>query len=209
MWLYAFLKAIAWPLFKMYHRLEVHGTEHIKTFPYIVVGNHVSNLDPIYIATFYPKPLHFMAKRELFKSRGMRFLLTQLGAFPVNRSGHDLGAVKHALRLLKQKASIGLFPEGTRTKRFLEGDFKQGAAFFAIKSGVPVLPAAIFGTDCAMPKGKHMVRPAKVRILYGQALYPKEGETAEMFGERIKEALLVLINEGEKRGWVCQTSHSE
>ncbi|PTQ55299.1 MAG: 1-acyl-sn-glycerol-3-phosphate acyltransferase [Candidatus Carbobacillus altaicus] len=204
MWLYAFLKIIARPLFRLYHRLEVHGLEHINARPYIVVGNHMSYLDPVYIAAFYPEPLHFMAKRELFKTPFMRFLLTQLGAFPVNRAGYDLGAVKQALRLLKNKSSIGLFPEGTRTQRFLEGEFKQGAAFFAIKSGVPVLPVAIFGTECALPKGVRFVRPQKVRILYGPALYPKEGESAEAFGERVKEAILALVKEGERRGWPCR-----
>ncbi|MBE3597086.1 MAG: 1-acyl-sn-glycerol-3-phosphate acyltransferase [Hydrogenibacillus sp.] len=200
--LYALLKPIAVALIKLYHRLEVFGREHVdRRTHHIVVGNHVSNLDPIYIAAFYPRKLHFMAKRELFQYPILRRLLRSLGAFPVDRAGRDLSAVRAALRLLQDGRSIGLFPEGTRTRSFAERAFKEGAAYFSIKSGVPVLPVVIFGTAQAMPKGRRMILPAKVRIAYGPPLMPEEGDTPEAFAERIKAALKTLLDDGTARGW--------
>lgn len=203
MWLYRFGKAIVPPLLKLYHRFEVIGMDR---FPrdenFIVVGNHVSNIDPIYIAAFYPHVLHFMAKKELFQYPFLRWLITSLGAFPVNRQAADIGAIKNALKLLKKKESIGLFPEGTRTQRWDEAAFKQGAAYLAIKGGTRVLPAIIFGTDRAMPKGARFIRPAKIRLLYGSPLMPEEGESIDDFGSKIRKAMEALLAEGEEKGWL-------
>ncbi|MBE3563309.1 MAG: 1-acyl-sn-glycerol-3-phosphate acyltransferase [Hydrogenibacillus schlegelii] len=200
--LYVLLKPIAVGLIKLYHRVEVYGREHVDPKrPHIVVSNHVSNLDPIYLAAFYPRPLSFMAKKELFQTPWLAWLIRALGAFPVDRAGRDLTAIRTALRRLKEGRSIGLFPEGTRSRSFAESAFKEGAAYFSIKSGVPVLPAALFGTGEAMPKGKRGIRPAKVRIVFGSPLLPRPGETPAAFAERIKAALQALLQDGAARGW--------
>lgn len=203
MWFYHFAKAIVVPIIRIYHRLTTYGRNNIEPNQhYVVVGNHISHLDPIYIAALYPKPLHYMAKKELFDQKVLKWLLEHVGAFPVNRDTADLGAIKKALRLLKDKESMGIFPEGGRAEKWDEQALKQGAAFLSIRSQTPVLPVAIFGTKEAKPKGKSFVRPAKVRLLYGKPIpVPEEGTTVDEFGLVIKQAMEQLIEEGTKRGW--------
>ncbi len=203
MWLYHLMKAFAVPLIGLYHRVTTYGKNNFDhNRNYVVVGNHVSHLDPIYIAAFFPKPLHYMAKKELFESKFLKWLLEHIGAFPVNREAADLGAVKKALRLLKDNESMGIFPEGGRAEKWDEQALKQGAAFFALRSKTPVLPVVIFGTKQAKPKGSNWVTPKKVRILYGQPIPIPEGDmSVNEFGAVIKQAMEQLLEEGTKRGW--------
>lgn len=202
MLLYRTLKVIVPPIIRLYHRVKVVGYDNFDhNRHYIVVGNHVSQLDPIYIGAFYPNPLHFMAKKELFDIKFLNWIMTKLGAFPVNREAADLGAIKKALRYLNNQESMGLFPEGGRTEKWDETALKQGAAFLALRTKVPVLPVAVFGTKQAKPKGKYFVRPYKVRIMYGKPIPVTEDTTIDEYSELIKKALTDLIEEGTKRGW--------
>lgn len=203
MWFYHFLKVIAVPLIGLYHRVRTYGKNNIdRNQHYVVVGNHISHLDPIYIAAFYPKPLHYMAKKELFDSKFLKWILDRVGAFPVNRDSADIGAIKKALRVLKNNESMGIFPEGGRAEKWDEQALKQGAAFLALRSKTPVLPVAIFGTKQAKPKGYNWVKPKKVRILYGQPIPVPEGDVSvDEYGAIIKDALQQLLDEGTKRGW--------
>lgn len=203
MWLYKVLKIIAVPLIRLYHRVNVYGKDrfdHKKT--YVVVGNHVSHLDPVYIAAFYPRPLHYMAKKELFDSKFLSWLLRHLGAFPVNREAADIGAIKTALRFLKNGEAMGIFPEGGRAEKWDEQALKQGAAYLALKTKTPVLPVAIFGTKKAKPKGKNWIKPVKVRLIYGKPIpVPEEGVSMDEYTQWIKSALETLLKEGESKGW--------
>lgn len=202
MWLYHILKVIIVPLIKLYHRIEVYGKDRFDPKRhYLVVGNHISHLDPFYIAAFYPHPLHFMAKKELFNSKILKWLLEHLGAFPVNRQAADVGAIKTSLRILKSGKSMGIFPEGTRVDHWDEQAFKQGAAYLALKSNIPVLPVAIFGTNLAMPRGKSTIKPKKVRILYGKPISALPEETMDEFGIRIRKEIEKLLAEGKKKNW--------
>lgn len=203
MWLYHVIKFVATPLIGLYHRVRTYGKKDFDhNQNYVVVGNHISHLDPIYIAAFFPKPLHYMAKKELFENKFLKWLLEHIGAFPVNREVADLGAVKKALRVLKDDGSMGIFPEGGRAEKWDEQALKQGAAFLALRSKTPVLPVCIFGTKQAKPRGSNWVRPVKVRILFGQPIpIPDEEVSIDDFGQRIKEEMEKLLEEGTKRGW--------
>lgn len=203
MWFYHFAKAIVVPIIRIYHRIATYGKENFDHQQnYVVVGNHISHLDPIYIAALYPKPLHYMAKKELFDHKLLKWLLEHVGAFPVNREAADLGAIKKALKILKNKESMGIFPEGGRAEKWDEQALKQGAAFLALRSKTPVLPVAIFGTKQAKPKGKSFIRPAKVRLVYGKPIpIPEEDISIDDFGLVIKQEMEKLIEEGTKRGW--------
>lgn len=199
---YRVLKVIAVPIIRLYHRVKVVGYDNFDhNRNYIVVGNHISQLDPIYIGAFYPHPLHFMAKKELFEIKFLNWIMTKLGAFPVNREAADLGAIKKALRYLNNNESMGLFPEGGRAEKWDESALKQGAAFLALRTKVPVLPVAIFGTKQAKPRGKNFVRPVKVRIMYGKPIPVEDNITIDEYSDLIKKALNDLLEEGTKRGW--------
>ena len=114
--------------------------------PYLVCANHQALLDPILIcaATKRQQP-HFMAKAELFRVPLLRTLIRWLGAYPVSRGKSDVGAVKHAISLLKSGRSVGLFPQGTRCAGKTPRDcrIKFGAGLIAAHAGVQVLPVHI------------------------------------------------------------------
>ncbi len=145
--LYRLAKWIARIVMKLLFNVDVEGVEKIPTEGSLIVcANHISGWDPLLIACIMPRPVSFMAKKELFKSRILAFLFTKLYAFPVNREKPDLGAIRKGLAVLKDENVLGIFPEGTRQKTFDKlGVGHGGAALFAIKTGAPILPVAIRG----------------------------------------------------------------
>jgi 1-acyl-sn-glycerol-3-phosphate acyltransferase len=108
----------------------------------VVASNHFSSLDPPVMGVSVPREVNFMAKKELFENRYLRALVLGLRAFPVDRSRSDLNAIRYALKRLNEGVAIGIFAQGTRNA----GDVAalDGAAFLAIRAGVPLQPAAIW-----------------------------------------------------------------
>lgn len=109
----------------------------------IVYANHTSWWDPVILGVMLHRPLHFMAKEELFRSGIGRWFFTNLGAFPVKRGTADIASVKKALKLLKHGKVFGIFPEGTRIKTGELGTFLRGVAGIAHHSRAPIIPIAI------------------------------------------------------------------
>lgn len=121
--------------------------------PVIVAANHVSNWDPAIVAISLPRPVHFMAKVELFNNRFLGKILTILHAFPVKRGSADRKAIRHALYVLEQGQVLGIFPEGARKKVKPDVKVQAGVAMLALKSGAPVVPVACIGTESSFPLG--------------------------------------------------------
>ena len=116
--------------------------------PVVFVSNHLNFIDPPILATALGKPrrLRFMAKAELFK--GPLGLLVKLyGAFPVRRFDADLAAMLAAERILRQGGSLGMFPEGTRSRSWQMAKPHPGTALIALRAGATVVPCGITGTE--------------------------------------------------------------
>ncbi len=107
--------------------------------------NHISNFDPPLLGAYIERPIHYMAKQELFEKPLLKTLLPKLGAFPVRRGMSDKQALRTAMNLLKDGQMIGLFPEGTRSKDGILGKGLAGAGFFALRTEATVIPCAIIG----------------------------------------------------------------
>jgi len=135
----------------------------------VLAVNHIGSLDPPVIGVTVPREISFMAKKELFENRWAALLMRGLHAFPVDRQGSDVSAVKEALRRLRHDRAIGVFIQGTRN----EGDAAalDGAAYLAWRAGVPLQPAAIwregrgyrvrFGEPFGVPgRGREAIRAA-------------------------------------------------
>ena len=129
----------------------------------IVAANHISNLDPPILGASLPRPVWYMAKKELFRIPVLAPLIERLNAFPVDRQAGGTAAVRASLRLLKEGKCVGIFPEGGRNVRGTNEE-KAGAAFLAAASGVPVVPAAIVGTRRLRPFGR-------VTVVFGDPLH--------------------------------------
>ena len=108
----------------------------------VVACNHLSSWDPPVVGVSVPREIHFMAKKELFESAGGALLMHGLRAFPVDRQANDIGAIKDALRQLKDGLAIGIFAQGTRNAGDKEA--LDGAAYLAQRGGVPLQPAAVW-----------------------------------------------------------------
>jgi 1-acyl-sn-glycerol-3-phosphate acyltransferase len=147
-------------------RLRVKGKEHLpREGGYVLSANHLSNLDPWPLGwpLFPHRELRFMAKAELFRSP-LWPILKFGGAFKVNRGQGDEQAIDTAVRLARDGEVVAIFPEGTRREKGLIKKFESrphtGAARVALAAGVPLVPAAIAGTD-------RIRRLGPLRVVYG------------------------------------------
>ncbi len=147
--LYAVVKVLFTYPVRFLCNLRVRGAEHEPPLPegaYLVIANHRTWADPIYLcAALKHQQPHFMAKKELFKIPLLNVLIRALGAYPVNRGGADVSAVKHTIDMLRADVPVGMFPQGHRYNGVdpRTTSVKTGAAMIALKAEVPVLPVFI------------------------------------------------------------------
>jgi 1-acyl-sn-glycerol-3-phosphate acyltransferase len=113
----------------------------------LVIANHLHNADPVLLTIAFPRPLHFMAKKELFGVPLIGWVIRRVGAFPVDRGKADRGAFRRADAILAQGIAVGMFPEGTRSTTGGLGPAHSGAALLALRARVPVLPVTIVGSE--------------------------------------------------------------
>lgn len=147
--------------------LTLEGVENLpREGGLVVASNHVSAWDPPVLGSSIPREINYMAKKELFEHRWLRLLVLGLRAFPVDRSGTDIGAIKEALRRLRQGKAIGIFAQGTRNLG--DAEAFDGAAFLAQRAGVPLMPAAIWR------EGR------RFHVRYGVPLHPTGKSRAEI-----------------------------
>jgi len=157
------------PVLRGYYRLTVTGTEGFPASgPVVLASNHDSLLDIPLIVIAAPRPVWFMAKRELFASPFGAWFFRVLGGFSVNRGANDMRAVRAALAVLRRGRVLGMYPEGTRSRSFLP--FLPGAAWAALATGAPLVPAGISGTAESMPRGSKVPRPSRVRVRFGEPI---------------------------------------
>lgn len=140
---------------------------------YIFASNHISLLDSPTLVAFIPKPLCFVAKKELFSVPFMGWYLYKQGHVPIER-----GDPKAALRSLNEAAkaiesarkSVLMFPEGTRSQTGEMQPFKEGISLLAIRSGTPIVPVAVLGTQAVMPSKALTITPGEVELLIGEPI---------------------------------------
>lgn len=134
-------------IFNVFSNWKVTGRENLpRKGPVVVISNHISLWDPIPIGVALDRPVSFMAKEELFEYPIFGRLLLRLGAFPIKRGQFDRGAIKNALKVLRDGKILGLFPEGHRVNQNKLEDFQEGAVVFAVKCQAPLLPIGLIGT---------------------------------------------------------------
>lgn len=141
---YRFVFMLARVYMGIFHPLRFIGRENLPAEGrQVLICNHQSWLDCATVGLMQRRVAHFMAKAELFKNPIVNWFIRKLGAFPVKRGQADIGAIKHALKLLKEDEVLCIFPEGTRSRSESMLDFHKGAASIAIKAGAPAIPVFI------------------------------------------------------------------
>ncbi|WLR53117.1 lysophospholipid acyltransferase family protein [Bacillus tianshenii] len=169
-------------VFHSTYRIEVIGSENVpKDGGILLCSNHISNFDPPMVGICAPRPIHFMAKDELFKYPVVKQLMQSINAFPVKRGMGDKQALRQGLKLLKEGEVLGLFPEGTRSKTGELGEGLSGAGFFALRSNAYVVPAAVIGSYKPFSKVKVAFgKPIDMQSLRDEKASAKEATAAIM-----------------------------
>jgi 1-acyl-sn-glycerol-3-phosphate acyltransferase len=152
-------------------RPHVTGREHVpKTGPVILAPVHRSFADFGFAAFCTHRKLFFMTKDEMWKNKSLGKLLLSVGAFPVHRESADREALQRAEEVLRKDSVLVLFPEGTRRAGPVIEDLMEGAAFLSARTGAPIVPIGIGGSDLAMPKGSTIPKPRTIQVVIGPAI---------------------------------------
>ena len=194
---YTVVRYLSWPIMHVLYRLEARGVENLPSEGgYVLAANHTSSFDPwpLGMPLWPDRQLFVMGKAELFHPI-LGPLLRSLGAFPVRRGERDVEAIETAVRLCREGKVVAMFPEGTRQQKGLRKRFEHrprtGSARIALGARVPLVPAAIKGTD-------RLARPGKLKVAYGEPvpLDDLEGlppsEAAQVATERLMERIYRL-----------------
>lgn len=164
-----FVRATVGKIVPLLFHTKVIGVENIPATGALLAGNHVSYMDPVLLWCVSPRPVHFMAKSELWENSVIRWGLPKLWGFPVNRGEPDRAAITTATDLLRSGELVGVFPEGSRSAES-SGELGQahgGAAFIALRAEAPIVPVAFAGTEKVWPRGQRLPRFARTYIRIG------------------------------------------
>jgi 1-acyl-sn-glycerol-3-phosphate acyltransferase len=174
----------------IHFRTEVIGVEHIpRRGGFIVAANHASLLDPPIVGAMVPRQTSAFARKTLWKGGLMSWWLTTVGVIPVDRdSGSDVVAIRRVLQSLKENKGIILFPEGTRTPTGELQRAKAGVGLMACRTGVPVIPARVFGTFAAFGRNRPLRLGTPVSVVFGRALLPVDYDDRSEGKERYQHA---------------------
>ena len=183
------------PFLGLFARLQAIGLENIPGDQgFVIVSNHVGWVDPLWIGlSIWPRAVSPMAKKELFAAWPLRFILAQLGAFPVTRGAAAPSEIRRPLEILQNRGVVLVFPGGTREAQ-LSG-VKRGAATIAVTAGVPVLPIYFDGPGHV--RLRDIFRRRTASILIGHPI-PTAG-SGEMGREHRKQAVLDTVKLIEDR----------
>jgi 1-acyl-sn-glycerol-3-phosphate acyltransferase len=193
--LYLVAGLLSWPVVKGLFRLRARGLEHVPKGGFVLAANHTSNFDPWPLGIpFLPRrQLRFMAKSELFNPL-FTPILRAGGAFKVRRGEGDVEAMRMAAELARAGEIVVMFPEGTRQRKGLRKKHAArphtGAARIALTAGVPLVPAAIGGTD-------RLSRLGPLRVAFGEPveLTDLDGMDTKSASKIATERLMSAIEE--------------
>lgn len=177
---------------KLLFPCRVAGLANLPRGGFIFASNHVSNLDPMLIGISSRRRLSYMAKDSLFKNNFFRFILYQVGAFPVKRGAADVGAMREALKRLKNGCPVVVFPEGTRKKSEAQAKAHAGIGFLALKSGLPVVPVFIKGADKVLPPGAKFPRRHLIEVEFGAPTTYSEQDPYPAVADQILQQINAL-----------------
>lgn len=204
------LRPVSGWLIRRRYPVRVHNADRVPaTGGVILAANHVGIIDGPLLAVYAPRPVHALTKREMFEGRLSGFL-RQTGQIPLDRFGADPGAVRSALRVVRDGGVVGIFPEGTRSSGRLDR-FHHGAAYLALVTGAPVVPVMLIGTR-APADGSSALPPRRsaIDVVFGAPWHtphqpwPRTREQVGATSALLREHML-----SEQDGALSQTRRSE
>jgi 1-acyl-sn-glycerol-3-phosphate acyltransferase len=192
---------LSYIIFHFLFRRKVYGIEHIpKEGTFLICANHLSYFDPPCIGSSLPfRHIFYLARKTLFTSRLMGWLLPRIHAIPVDQEKSDIFGIRTTLQVLKAGAPLLLFPEGARSWDGQLQKGEPGTGMIALKSGVSILPVRIRGTFEAWPRGRSKIKLHPISVTFGTVLPPFQPpahlstqESYQWVSDRIMEAIAKL-----------------
>lgn len=148
--------------------MKVRGLHHVpKSGPCLIVGNHLSMIDPISLLAYVPRHVHFMTKAELFDQWPLSVLLPPGKPVMVHRGRADRQALRLAEQYLKGGDPVAIYAEGTRAKVGEAQEARAGVVYLASRANCPIVPVAISGTERIFSKRFPWYRRVRVEMTFG------------------------------------------
>ena len=177
-------------LFRVIFPYKRHGNlTKYENGPLIIIGNHYSVLDVVYPCLLTDRPIHFMAKQELWKGGPMKWFAEKCECIPVKRDGSDVQAIKSAMRYLKNGDVVNIYPEGTRNLSYADLlPFHAGAAELSIKMQTPIVPIVQIKKLKAFHKS-HIIYgdPIEFRQFYNKKVTKEDIEACD---KQLRDAII-------------------
>jgi 1-acyl-sn-glycerol-3-phosphate acyltransferase len=167
---YRFWRFVGMLYFRFYHKLECYHRERVPmTGPVVIAPNHLSYLDPPLVGGCAPRELYYLGRKSLFRYWWSSFILRSVNVIPIDLEGGGAAGVKAVVRQLERGNAVMMFPEGTRSDDGQLGDPQIGVGWIILRTGAPVLPVRVWGTNVGLPK-KGKGRRAYLEVKFGRLL---------------------------------------
>ncbi|MGC3989834.1 MAG: lysophospholipid acyltransferase family protein [Chthoniobacteraceae bacterium] len=204
---YSLVRFFSGRVFHRTIRLRLDLAQSEREGGYVLACTHASHLDPFCVSVVLKRHVRWMARVEFYRSWWSTRLLKEVGAFPVNRQGVPVSAVKTAIRLAQAGEVVGIFPEG-EIKRDAEsvlrgGRIKRGVCLVSMRSGKPVIPCVVLGSEALLrPMVWRMSKPCRLWVVCGEPIHPphtgNRREDRRIMAGQIEQAMRSLA-EGMRR----------
>jgi len=208
---YRFARAVVVGFCRVFWRLSVRGREHVPASgPFILAPVHRSNVDFAVVAAVTHRRMRYLAKDSLWKIKPLGAVWESLGAVPVARGTADRAAMRALEEAIERGEPVVMFPEGTRQSGPEVQPLFDGPAYVASRTGVPIVPVGIGGSERAMPKGSKLIRPVKITLVVGPPLLPEPRAEGARVPRRavgeltaaLKESVQKLFDEAQREAGV-------
>jgi 1-acyl-sn-glycerol-3-phosphate acyltransferase len=193
---YSIVRGLVVGICRSYLRLRVVGLENVpREGSFVFAPTHRSTIDIPVASAATRRRMRFMGKDSIWKYKPIGKIMTGLGAFPVTRGSADLEALKRCIAIVQIGEPLVMFPEGTRHYGPEVQPLFDGAAYIALKTGVPIVPAAIAGTEDVMRSGSKAIRFKKCRMVIGKPIAADVPGGGRASREQIGDLTVQLQNE--------------
>ena len=208
---YDFARGVITWFCRIFWRSTVEGGEHVPTTgAFILAPVHRSNVDTPLLCQVTSRRVRYMGKDAMWKFGFSAFFFNSLGGFPVHRGEPDRKAMRTSEAVLRGGEPLVMFPEGTRQSGPIVEHVFDGVAYVALRTGVPIVPVGIGGSEGAMPKGAKMIKRVKVHLVVGEPIEvtpPPPGErvprrAVRELTERLTRELQLLFDEAQAKAGV-------
>ncbi|HUF32830.1 MAG TPA: lysophospholipid acyltransferase family protein [Acidimicrobiales bacterium] len=205
--LYRVVRAILLAIARVLWRLRVDGLEHVPpTGSFVLAPVHRSNVDFLLVLAVTRRRMRYMGKASIWKVKALWPLFDALGGFPVQRGTADRQALRTCIEVIGHGEPLVLFPEGARQSGPDVKPLFDGATYVASRTGVPIVPVGIGGSERALPKGKKLPRPVRITLVVGPPLTVEVGDDGKAprravreTSERLRLELQRLFDEAEAK----------